>query len=132
MEIGKIDNRRTFLTHPEIGKRILDMVKEHPDYPIAVLVGEEANAGDYYWMYATNVKVEVGEILDCVSEWVNDEIVTTDRDRFEEEVEDKVWDRLKEELGRKPTDEEQDEAVKAVLKAHEPYWVKCITITADN
>lgn len=132
MDIGAIDNRRTWITHPGIGEKLLELVKEHPDYPIAVLVGEEANSGDYYWMYATNVDCRVEEILDCNSMWTDDEFVTTDREDFEDRVCDMVYDRLKEELGRDPTDEEHDEWFKKILAAHEPYWKKVIAITADN
>lgn len=130
MEIGKIDDRRMFVLHPETGKQILEAVKEHPDYPIAVLVSQDDNFDDYSWVYALSVSVETGEILDCFSEWTDDEIVDADRDYFVERVEDAAWRRLIESLGRDPTDEELDACVNAVLKAHEPYWKKCITIKA--
>ena len=132
MEIGKIDDRNTFVLHENIGKMILDAVRMYPDYPIAVLCGEETGGSDYYWMYCTDVGVEVGEILDCTSDWTDDELVTTDRDRFEEDVADRVYDILCDELGRTPTDDEQDEKIKEILAAHEPYWKKCITIRVDN
>ena len=45
---------------------------------------------------------------------------------------DKIWDDLNKELGRNPTDEEQEAAWKEVKEAHEPYWKKCIAIHADN
>lgn len=132
MELGRIDNRHTCLTHPEIGKEILELVKEHPDYPITVLVGEETNGGDYYWMYASNVSVHIEELLDCNTEWWDYETVCTDREEFEDHCADRIWDKLNEELGREPTDEEQEAEWEKVKEAHEPYWVKCIAIMADN
>lgn len=131
MEIKGITDRHTFLTHP-ITEEILKLAKEHPDYPITVLVGEEANTGDFYWMYATSVSVGIEEILDCNSEWWNSDYVCTDREDLEDSVSDRVWDILNDELGREPTDKEQDEYIQKVLKAHEPYWKKVIAIKADN
>lgn len=132
MELGRIDNRHTYLTHPEISKEIIELVKEHPDYPITVLVGEEANIGDYYWMYASSVSVNIEEILDCNTKWWDEEYVCTDREDFEEHCTDLIWDKLSKELGREPTDEEQESAWEEVKKAHEPYWKKVIAITANN
>ncbi len=131
MEIGNINDRRTWLTHP-ITEELLQLAKEHPDYPITVLVGEEANAGDYYWMYATQVSVGIEEILECNTEWWKEDFVCTDREDFEDWACDRIWDKLQEELGRQPTDEEQESAWKAVKEAHEPYWKKVIAIKADN
>ena len=131
MEIGNINDRHTWLTHP-ITEEILQLAKEHPDYPITVLCGESANSGDFYWMYATSVSVGIDEILDCNSEWWDSEYVCTDRENFEDAACDKIWDKLQDELGRKPTDKEMDEAWEEVKKAHEPYWKKCIAIKVDN
>ena len=130
MEIGKFYN--VGVLHKDVCKDILEAVEKYPDYPIAVLCGDEANTGEYNWMYCTDVGVEIGEILDCESDWTWKEIITTDRELFEDHVADRVYDILTDELGRKPTDEEQDDKIKAVLKAHEPYWKKCITIRANN
>lgn len=132
MEIGRLSDRHTWLTHPTATEEILKLAKEHPDYPITVLVGDEANTGDYGWMYATSVSVGIEEILDCNTEWWQSDYVCTDRDDFEEHAQERIWDKLEEELGREPTAEEQETAWKAVKEAHEPYWKKCIAIRADN
>lgn len=132
MEIGKIDERHTWLTHP-FTKELLQLAKEHPDYPITVLVGEDANSGgEYSWMYATSVSVGIEEILDCNTEWWDSDYVCTSRDDFEDRACDRIWDKLTDKLGRNPTDEEQEAAWKEVKEAHEPYWKKCIAIKADN
>ena len=130
MEIGKIYDAGVL--HKNAGEDLLEMVKKYPDYPIAVLAGNEANIGEHYWMYCSSVGIEVEEILDCESDWVKGEIILTDRDIFEDNVADRVYDILTDELGRNPTDEEQDEKIKEVLEAHEPFWKKCITIKVDN
>lgn len=132
IEIGKISDRYTFLTHPTATAEILKLAREHPDYPITVLVSDEANSGDYGWAYATNVRVDIEEILDCNTRWWHSDYVCSDRDDFEEEAKDLIWDILKEKLGREPTNDEMETVWKEVEKAHEPYWKKCITIRADN
>lgn len=131
MDIGRIDDRNTWLTHP-FTEELLKLVQEHPDYPITVLVGEEANDGEYYWTYATSVSVGIEEVLDCNTEWWDSEYVCTDREEFEDHCTDLIWDKLNDELGREPTHEEQDAAWAKVREAHETYWKKCIAIKADN
>ena len=46
IEIGKISDRYTFLTHPTATAEILKLARKHPNYPITVLVSDEANSGD--------------------------------------------------------------------------------------
>lgn len=132
MKMGKIDNRHTWLTHPTATEELKRLIAEHPDYPITVIAGEEANNGDYCWMYCTQVTVGIEEILDCNTEYWTSEYVCTDRDDFEDEACDMIWDGLQEELGRKPTDEEVKAEWLNVKEAHEPYWKKCIAIKAWN
>ena len=132
IEIGKISDKYTSLTHPTATAEILKLAREHPDYPITVLVSDEAKTGDYGWVYATKVRVEIEEILDCNTRWWNSDYVCADRDDFEEEAKDLIWDILKEKLGREPTNDEMETVWKEVEKAHEPYWKKCITIRVDN
>lgn len=132
MEIGRINDRHTWITHPTATEEIKRLLKEHPDYPITVLVGEEANGGDYCWMYASCVSVGIEEILDCYTEWWDEEYVCAERDVFEDHCVDMIWEKLKEELGREPTNEEMDTEWAKVKEAHEPYWKKCIAIKANN
>ena len=132
MTIGKISDRHTWLTHPTATEEIKKLITEHPDYPITVLAGDCANDGEYGWMYCTSVSVHIDEILDCNTDYWKSDIVCTDRDDFEDAACDNIWDDLNKELGRNPTDEEQEAAWKEVKEAHEPYWKKCIAIHADN
>ena len=100
------------------------LIAEHPDYPICVLAGEEANGGDYSWMYCTDVRFEVGEILDTEYFGYNDEVFT-DRDYLEEIIEDRLFDEGLE-------GDELDAAVKKKLEELEPYWRDVICIYATN
>ncbi len=40
-------------------------ITENPELPIVVLVGDETNTGDYQYVYCTQVKCTIGEVLDC-------------------------------------------------------------------
>lgn len=109
------------------------MIEQYPDYPIVVLAGEVANTGDYGWMFCSSISFEVEEILDCETPYNNDDIVCTDRDKFNEELEEWLWD----ELGGndnppKITEDEFQEALKQERARYEPYWKKVIAIYADN
>ena len=100
------------------------LIAEHPDYPICVLAGEEANGGDYCWMYCSDIRFEVGEILDTDYYDYNDEIIV-DRDRLEEIIEDRLYDEY--------TDEEElNKAIEEKIAELEPYWKKVICIYATN
>ena len=99
-------------------------IAEHPDYPIIVLAGEEANTGDYTWMYCTRISFEVGEFLDC-DVFDYDDTTITDRDRLEEILEERFYDEGLE-------DEELEKAVKEKVKELEPYWTNAIYIFASN
>lgn len=132
MDLGRIEGRHYLLANPEATQELKRQVAEHPDYAIAVLVGEGTESGEYFWTYATNIKVKTGEILDCNTEWWTSDYVCTDREEFGEAAEEKMWERLEKELGREPTEEELREHVLLVMEAHERYWTKAITIEAWN
>ena len=102
------------------------LIAEHPDYPIVVLAGEEANGGDHSWMYCTDISFGVEEILDADFLDYND-CVFTDRDRLEEFIEDMLYD----EYDDKP-EEEFTAAVKAKIAELESSWVNVIAIWATN
>lgn len=112
------------------------LILEYPDYPICVLVGEEANNGEYYWMYASDITFEVGEIMDKQQPF-NQGIIYSDRDSFEEDFGDWLWDDLHARLADEGNDAEMDEdtfrvLLKNELAQYEPYWKNCIIICADN
>lgn len=101
-----------------------ELIKQHPDYPICVLAGEDTNSGDYPWMYCSDIRFSVGEILDC--DFLDyDDTTFTDRDRVQEVVEEHFYDDGLE-------GEELDQAVKNMLESLEPYWKDAIFIWASN
>lgn len=117
------------LDHIKLAKNTEELKKliaEHPDYPIVVLAGEEANNGDYGWMYCSDISFGIEEILDTDFVDYND-CAFTDRDRLEEFIEDMLYD----DCSGKP-EEEYDKAVKAKVAELEPYWVNVIAIYATN
>lgn len=113
-----------------------EMILEHPDHPIVVLVSEEANSGDYYWMYASDITFSVGEILDKQQPF-NQELIYSDRDFFEEDFEEWLWEDLHKRMEEDGSDCELDEEafqpiLKRELQQYELCWKSCIIIHADN
>lgn len=105
------------------------LIAEHPDLPIVVIVNAEVVADDdYNWWYAPFISFSLGEILDCEQD-VNDMKVYTDRDDFEEDLQNILCDL---EEFENATDEEFDQAVKEQLADYEPYWKQVIQIRADT
>lgn len=102
------------------------LILENPDLPIAVLAGEEANNGYFGYMFCTDIKFSIGEILDCDFRDYDD-AVFTDRDRLEEYIEDTLYD----EYRNKPV-KEYAAVVKEEVEKYEPYWQKVIMIWVDN
>ena len=102
------------------------LILENPDLPIVVLAGEEANGGDYSWMFCSYISFNIEEILDCDYVDSND-CVFCDRAYLEEYIENELYD----EYCDKP-DEEYEAAIKRKLEELEPYWVKVIAINATN
>ena len=119
-------------THTDELKKL---ISEHPDYPIVVLAGEEANGGDYSWMYCSDISFGVMEILDCECPY-DDEYVCADRQEFDERLEDWLWDEMCYEDGAGDGVEPSEEVFQAKLKEekdkYEPYWKKAIAIYASN
>ena len=110
------------------------LIEKHPDYPIVVLAGEEANiGGDYYWMFCSDISFDVGEILDCETPYYG-EAVCCDREHFEEEMSDWLYDKLLDdgEDAQHMPDEEFDKLLKEEIEKYEPYWKKVIVIWANN
>lgn len=106
------------------------LVAEHPDYPISVLAGEDANpGGEYGWMYCTSIRYEIGEILDCITP-VDDDCVFADRDDFEERLADWLCEQTPD--ADHMSDENWEDLLRKEMEKYEPYWVKAICIYADN
>lgn len=103
-----------------------ELIKENPDLPIVVLAGEEANNGDYGWMFCSSVSFQIEEILDC--DYCDDnDCVFVDRSDLESHVENALYDEYCDK-----TEEEYEAAIKARLEELEPFWTKVIAIYATN
>ena len=108
--------------------KLKKLIAEHPDLPIVVIVNAEVVADDdYNWWYAPDISFSLGEILDCEQD-VDDMKVYTDRDDFEEDLQNILCDL---EEFENATDEEFNQAVKEQLADYEPYWKQVIQIRAD-
>ena len=103
------------------------LIAENPNLPIVVLAGEEANSGDYYWMYCSSVSCKICWILDAVTPY-DDERIFCDKEEFENAVFDGLWD--EDAIGL--SDEEYEAMVKAEVAKYEPYWRKVIAVYANN
>ena len=103
------------------------LIAENPDLPIVVIAGEEANGGDYCWMYCSSVSAQIEEILDARLPF-DDERVFSDREMFEEAITDHLNDKGTENL----SEEDFDALVKTEIAKYEPYWRKVIAVYVDN
>lgn len=106
------------------------LISANPDLPIVVIAGTEATDGEQYW-FCSSVKFLIEEILDCEVPYM--EYVETDRNNFEEQIEEWLWD----EMGGNDKDSKLSEAVfedalKETKAKYEPYWKNAIVIMANN
>ena len=100
------------------------LIAENPELPIVVMVGQEAASPDWYWTYCTDVRCEVGEVLDCECPW-DEERIYDDREEFEEDL----WEHLSDQADTVP---ELEEMFKRSKEDHEQHWHKAIIVRADN
>lgn len=107
------------------------LILENPDLPIVVLAGEDANIGDFSWMFCTNISFSIEEIFDC--DFYNyDETIFTDRESLEEVIIDKI-ENGDIDVGVDITDEDEfNKAVECEMEKYEPYWKKVVAIYANN
>ncbi len=105
----------------ELHKLILD----NPTLPLLVFAGEDANTGDYNYMSCSSVQAYVGEFLDC-QQTVDDERCFTDRDEFQEKLEDNLCDSFD------GSEQEFEAYIEDILMGYEPYWKPCIILYVNN
>ena len=106
-------------------EKLRDLILQHPELPIMISVGEEANNGDYSYTVCTDVCVENGEYLDC--EGPDDLMIYTDRTNLEDDVGEAVYIDMPD-----AEDEKLEAEVKRRMEEYEPYWKGCIIIWANN
>jgi len=101
-------------------------ILEYPDLPIVILADESSVTDNGAWTFCSKISVKIDEILDCEYYDYGD-MVITDRDRLEEIIEDKLYEKYHD----KP-ESEYDAAIKAEVVKLEPYWKKVIAVYATN
>lgn len=107
---------------------IRKLITENPDLPLVFIATDEACSYDFQSMFCSSVTAEIGEVLDC-QQTINDEIVYTDRDDFEDEI----FDQIETLTGYDDRPEEWYQSeVKRIAAEYDPYWRKAIIITVSN
>lgn len=107
-------------------------MKQNPDLPVVYLVyGENFDFDNLPSQYATDVRVSVGEVLDCRVniDGIDLEETFTDRNWFFEKVEDMLYG-MDEFKGLE--DYELDEVTERFVKKYDPFWVRCLIVELDN
>lgn len=105
------------------------LIAENPNLPIVVMGGEEAAASGWCWTYCTDVRCEVGEVLDYECPWET-ERVYDDKIEFEEELANYLSETI--ENADTMSDEEFDRVVEIWKDKYSQHWHKAIIIRADN
>lgn len=90
-----------------------------------VLAGEEANGGDYPWMYCSCVHCAIETILDVRTPYDAQDTPFFRRCDFADAIADSIPAAMR-------TEEKKSAFVKAELAKYEPYWKKVIAIYATN
>ena len=104
------------------------LLADNPDLPFLVFASDTANDGEYSYTSCSSVKPVLGEFLDCEQN-IKENVVFTDRQEFEEEIEDK-FSSIKEytEL----SDADFFALCKMKAAEYEQYWRKCIILYVGN
>ena len=116
------EKHSTMLLHS--GDELRKVLLEHPDLPLLVFAGDEANCGDYGYMSCTSISVEVGEFLDC-QQRINDERCFTDREEFADEARDNYCD-------FDGSEQEFEQFIEKLILSYDPYWKPCIIVYVNN
>lgn len=104
-------------------KNVRDILRKNPNLPVVVLAGDEANCGDYNFMYCSRVECNIGEILDCETPFGEEGLIFCDHGEFEEALSDYLSD---------IPEPKFTEVFERELEKYEPYWTKAIIIWVDN
>ena len=96
------------------------LILENPGVPLLVFAAEDCNRGEWGWEACPVCRASIGEILDC-QQTINDERVYTDRDDFQEDMEEHYDD-------FDGSDAEFEQFIENKMMEYEPYWRKCIIL----
>ena len=106
------------------------LIAENPELPIVVLAGEEANNGEWGWMYCTDVSCSIKKVLDIATPYDDDKgRVFDDEGDFEEAIAYYLEDS---EACKNMSDAEFEAAVKREMDMYAGCWRKVIAIYATN
>lgn len=97
--------------------KIRKLILDHPELPL-VFSGWDKDG----------IMAEIGEVLDCQQE-INDEIVFTDREDFEEEINQNIYSLTG--YDDRPEEWYQSE-MKRIASEYQPYWKPCILILVGD
>lgn len=101
------------------------LIVNNPGLPLLVFAGEDANAGgDFSYVSCSYVHAYVGEYLDC-SQTVNDCRCYTDRDEFQEALENKN-------SNFDGSEQEFEQFIEDLVMEYEPFWKPCIILYVNN
>ena len=111
------------------------LIAENPDLPIVILCEADLCNGDYTYTYAPTVSFCIGELLDCETPWES-EFVSTDREEFEERLEEWMWDNEtqydNDGKPHEPPEELFQDMLAEAKEKYESYWKKAIFIYAGT
>ena len=114
--------------------KLRDLLLKNPGMPILAFAMDDAYGSDY-GMTSCDLRVEKGEFLNCQQE-INKEKIYTDRDDFNEDVADIIYDNAVDILGQEGYDSLPDEVKDALWREaaaqYDPYWTGCILVIAEN
>lgn len=113
------------------GDNIRQMLLENSDLPIAFLAEVESFSGEYVTEFASSAQAEIGELLDCYQE-IDECRVFTDRQEFQEQLEEKIWFDAPTDLSKEEEAKWVENELKEQLAEYDKYWKKCILITIGN
>lgn len=117
--------------------KLRELILKHPDWPIMVIAGENANPGDYDTMSCTEVSAHEGEVLATYDHLGNDEHIYTDRDIYRDDVDEYLsfnWDVV---TGRSDDpndcpDDEYEKILDDLCTKVDDKWRDCIIVKVDN
>lgn len=106
------------------------LLVENPDLPLLVFASDDCNNGDYTFTICGSCSARLGEFLDCMQE-VRDDRCYIDREDFEEDLSEMLYDE-NEETAEAMSVDEWNRFVAEKVKEYDPFWKPCILLFVDN
>ena len=117
--------------------KLRELILKHPDWPIMVMAGEDANRGDYSLMCCSRVSAYEGEVLATYDHLGRDDRIYTDRGDYRDDVDEYLsfnWDVV---TGRSDDpndcpDDEYEKILDDLCAKVDDKWRDCIIVEVDN